>query len=100
MTAAITLPTELTIYSVASLRAEWLTALSATESHDPCVVDGAAVDQIDAAGLQLLLALSHSLAERQRPLHLSPASRVLRSACQDLGLTQVLLAPTHAEELA
>jgi len=49
-------------------------------------VDGSAVDQVDAAGLQLLLALARSLQARGTPLRLAGASRVLEEGCAALGL--------------
>lgn len=100
MPVPFVLPAELTIYNVGSLRAEWLLALSANADKDTCVVDGSAVDQVDAAGLQLLLSLQRSLSEQQRAMQLTSASRSLRGACADLGLTQALLSATETEALA
>ena len=84
--APLTLPAELTIYSVGELHPAWLAWVAA---GGRCV-DGSAVDQVDAAGLQLLLSLAHSLEARGTPLQLSGASRVLEDGCAALGLASWL----------
>lgn len=76
------LPTELTIYAVGELHPAWL----AWAEAGGCEVDGAAVDQIDAAGLQMLLALGRSLQARGQPMRLTATSRVLDEGCAALGL--------------
>jgi len=87
------LPAELTIYTAAETRSAWLNWLAseAGGDHDgACRVDGGAVDQVDAAGLQLLLALRQRLARDDRSLRLTRASPPLRSACDALGLADLL----------
>lgn len=89
MTHTLLLPAELTIYTVGELRPQWLTWLGRLGADDSSVeapVDGSAVDQIDAAGVQLLVALSRSLAAAQRSLQFLNPSPVLVSACVALGL--------------
>lgn len=97
----LALPPELTIYSVGELHPQWLAWLgqgAATLPADaPAEVHAAAVDQVDAAGLQLLVSLQRALAERGRTLQLQAASGVLRSSCEALGLGDWLkahVAPT------
>jgi anti-anti-sigma regulatory factor len=90
MSPTLVLPRELTIYSVGELRPAWLQWLAATLPEEPGPVDGASVEEVDAAGLQLLLALSNSLAREQHGLQLSHASPVLRAACEALGLHVLL----------
>ena len=63
-----------------------------------CLADGAAVDQVDAAGLQLLVALSNLLEREQRTLRVVRASRPLGEACEALGLG-ALLAPAETAEV-
>lgn len=95
------LPTELSIYTVAELHPQWLTwagqgALAGREA----LADGHAVDQVDGAGLQLLLSLQRCLANRGCALRLQGASHALREACAALGLTgwlDGLLQPLTAE---
>jgi len=53
------LPAELTLYTAAALR-EGLLAWSAFAGDEAWTLDAAAVDSVDAAGVQLLLALSCS----------------------------------------
>jgi anti-anti-sigma regulatory factor len=85
MAPTLSLPEELTIYTVGELRPQWLAWLAGLEATE-VAVDGAAVGQIDAAGVQLLVALSRSLAAVHRTLQFVNASEVLTSACEALGL--------------
>jgi ABC-type transporter Mla MlaB component len=93
--APLVLPAELTIYSVGELHPQWLAWLTqlppavdvgADAAATTVEVQAAAVDQIDAAGVQLLLSLQHALAALGRSLALRDASRVLQDACAALGL--------------
>ena len=97
--ADLQLPAELTIYTAAETRAVWLSWLAAqagdggraAANHEAvCRVDAAAVDQVDAAGLQLLVSLRHRLAHEDCSLQLLQASTALRSACNALGLSDLL----------
>lgn len=96
MTAELILPHELTIYSVAELQTAWRSWLDAApadtgaEPRDTCLADGAAVQEVDAAGMQLLLALSNQLAGQQRALRVKNPSPVLALACDTLGLSALL----------
>jgi anti-anti-sigma regulatory factor len=87
------LPTELTIYTAAETRSAWLGWLAAGSGLDEpvCALDASACDEVDAAGLQLLVALAHSLARRQRRLQLCRPAAPLRTACVELGLADLLL---------
>ncbi|MCA3181610.1 MAG: STAS domain-containing protein [Burkholderiales bacterium] len=85
------LPPELCVPAVAALRTaclEWLDA----EDADP-QVDASPVEEVDAAGVQLLVALSHSLAARGRRLHLHAPSEPLRDACRTLGVPELIALP-------
>jgi len=101
---ALRLPHELTIYTAAETRTAWLTWLSGEAAHSSgeavCEVDGADVDEVDAAGVQLLVALAHSLQRQQLTLQLRRASGPLRNACHDLGLAGLLLGPADQEGTA
>lgn len=81
------LPAELSIYTAAELHPQWL-AWANQGSLDPqdALADGTAVDQIDGAGVQLLVALQRCLAARGCTLRLCAPSRSLRDACAALGL--------------
>jgi anti-anti-sigma regulatory factor len=82
------LPAELTIHTVGELRPQWLAWLDdvkADATSTEALVDGAAVDDIDAAGVQLLMALSRSLAEARHPLRFVHPSRALVLSCLALG---------------
>jgi ABC-type transporter Mla MlaB component len=80
--AVLALPAELTIYTVGELHPAWRTWAETGGQR----VDGTAVDQVDAAGLQLLLALARSLQARGKPLRLVGSSRALDAGCAALGL--------------
>ena len=94
---ALRLPHELTIYTAAETRAAWLAWMSGEAAHTSgeavCEVDAADVDEVDAAGVQLLVALAHSLQRQHLTLHLRHPSGPLRTACHDLGLAGLLLGP-------
>ncbi len=89
MTVELVMPTELTIYTAAETRQAWLAAL-AEPGEGPLCVAADAVAEADAAGVQLVLALSRSLAERSRSLRLVDPSPALRGACERLGLSTLL----------
>jgi anti-anti-sigma regulatory factor len=91
---ARSLPPEFTIYSLANLRKQWLASLpkgtrgkrSATKRATEWTIDGAAVTEVDAAALQLLVSLSHALAVRNSTLRLAHPSGPLLKACEALGV--------------
>lgn len=95
-TAELILPPELTIYNVAELRTAWRNWLDAALTHAgtgpgaPCRADGAAVCEVDAAGLQLLLALSNQLAGLGQELRVHHPSAALLRACDTLGLSALI----------
>ena len=93
MTTKFALPRELTIYTASELHALWLGWLAevrAEPDDGPCLVNAAAVDEADAAGVQLLLSLGHALRREQRPLQLLQPSAALSAACEALGLGALL----------
>ena len=99
MTTTHALPGELTIYTVGELKGQCLAWLGETSAegdaggeHWP--LDASAVDQIDAAGVQLLVSLSHTLSQQDQPLQLRNPSPVLAGACAALGLADWLAACT------
>lgn len=103
MTPSLSLPSELTIYSVGELRPQWLTWVAQLREQsstggavDTAVeVDAEAVGEVDAAGVQLLLSLSHTLQREHHVLQLRNPSRALAAACDALG-AQGLLADAAA----
>jgi len=99
------LPNELTIYTISELHPQCLTWIAtdadADDANDgePAAVNGLwldaqAVQEVDAAGVQLLLSLSNTLARQQRPLRLLRPSAQLLAACRALGASSLL---AHAE---
>ncbi|MFT3954731.1 MAG: STAS domain-containing protein [Piscinibacter sp.] len=95
MSIALTLPAELSIYTAGETRSAWLTWL-AEHGDGPLAVDAASVAEVDAAGVQLIVALSRSLAAQQRELCLINPSPALHSACERLGLLALLNAGARA----
>jgi anti-anti-sigma regulatory factor len=93
MKPALALPSEMTIYSVADVRRRLLAHVDSHAEDEACRLDGGAVDQVDAAGVQLLVSLARTLAPLGRTLQLGNASPVLQAACESLGLSQYLLDP-------
>ena len=81
------LPAELSIYSAADTHAHMLRWLDADRDTRVWPVQAGDVVQADAAGVQLLLSLSHSLHARGQQLHLVAASEALQQACRQLGLS-------------
>jgi ABC-type transporter Mla MlaB component len=106
----LVLPSEITIYTVADLRTQclaWL-AQGGAGSRDVATgpgswrVDAAAVQEVDAAGLQLLQSLAHSVAlgHRHLRLHVQNPSLALAGACTALGFTALLDEAPHTEVAA
>jgi len=86
----LALPAELTIYTVGALHPQWLAWLGQGPAEVPADLQAAAVEQVDAAGLQLLLSLQRALAQQGRSLHIQTPSAVLRGGCEALGLGEWL----------
>jgi anti-anti-sigma regulatory factor len=92
------LPAELTIYTVGDLHRAWLSALP--EIDAPLTVPAGAVNEVDAAGLQLLVALRRHCLQHGQPLLLDQPSHALTQAATALGLHTLLLQPANPMELA
>ena len=101
MQNTFSLPSELTIYTLAELHPQWLGWVNGaahaegTEGAQPNSdeifrVSAAAVAEVDSAGVQLLLSLSNALARQQRTLRLVNPSPPLANACAALGLLALL----------
>lgn len=89
MTPSRGLPSELTIYTAADVRTlclAWLGAPAEEADEGVWPLDASAVDQVDAAGVQLLVSLARSLDGLERPLRLVRPSDPLTEACTALGL--------------
>ena len=85
------LPAEVGIYTAAELRSQWLMQLAGLPADGACVeLDGSGVEQFDAAGAQLLLALAHSLKLRGGALQIAAPSEKLVDGLRVLGLAELL----------
>jgi len=86
------LPSELSIYTAAETRQRWLSWWDASGKADTGTLhaDGSAVEVVDGAGMQLLVALQHYLRRHQVDLALQRPSEPLRSACAAMGLAGLL----------
>jgi anti-anti-sigma regulatory factor len=89
MTSSLALPAELTIYTAGETRPQWLAWLAADDAES-LQVDASGVTEVDAAGVQLLVALDRALQAQQRRLLLDRPSPALHAACERLGLTGLL----------
>jgi ABC-type transporter Mla MlaB component len=93
---ALRLPAELTIYAVGELQPQWLAWLADLSTHsaapgaDQVDVDAQAVDQVDAAGLQMLVSLQRTLADRGLRMLVQQPSATLLEGCGTLGLVDTL----------
>ena len=83
----VTLGASLTLREVMDLQRELLRAESDTDSLQ---VDGAAVERVDTAGLQLLVALARRRDAAGQTLRWTGVSPQLRHGCMRLGLESLL----------
>ena len=96
MHTRFTLPEELTIYTLAEQHplcvawADMREPATNGDLDDIVRVDAAAVAEVDAAGVQLLLSLANALALQRRTLRLDNPSPPLASACAALGVSALL----------
>lgn len=93
MHESLSLPAELTVYSVGEwaprLRAH-LAETAGQGSLDGLRIEAAGVEEVDAAGVQVLLALANALARDHRVLQLVAPSAPLARACVALGCSALL----------
>lgn len=92
MNTAFELPSELTIYTAESTRQallSWLQARSPQANNPISTISlpAAQVEEVDSAGLQVLVALANTLAEQGQALELLQPSARLRAGLSDLGAT-------------
>jgi len=83
----ITLEASVDVSMAAELRGTLDMALG---GEGPLTVDAGAVERVDTAGVQLLLALRQESARRGRPLQWRAASPALRETAARLGLANAL----------
>lgn len=88
----LALRAQLTISEAPACQREFVDALADT---DPLVLDGASVERVDTAGLQLLVALVKSATAAGRPVTWTVCSPVLVKAAQRLGLAPALNLPVR-----
>lgn len=86
------LPDEMTLAHAAQVREALLQAMDGGQTE----FDARAVSAIDSSGIQLLLALQHSLQGKQAALTLTAPSVALRQALQWYGLDALCCAPLNA----
>lgn len=86
MTERFDLPAELTIYTVQATRDSMLAWVGQLQSNSEAVsVCGAAVQDVDGAGLQLLRALQRALDTKGLDVVLSQPSTILLNVARTLG---------------
>jgi len=84
MNDVLVLPAELTVRSGMQLRQALLAAIDRPQP-DPLMLDASQVEEVDGAGVQLLIALRRSLAARRRGLALLGSTPALESALSRFG---------------
>jgi anti-anti-sigma factor len=90
-TFTLTAEPEFGVVQAAQVQAQWLEQLAAqAEAPQPWALDLSAVQEIDSAGLQLLLALRRALVERGQSLTLLSPSAVVAAALASFGLSGTL----------
>jgi ABC-type transporter Mla MlaB component len=98
MPRARSLPSEITIYTLGEVCSQWRAWLAKLPkprrtgalAAAKWPVDASAVEEVDAAGVQLLLSLSHSVSRERRVLELVNPSRKLASALEALGVSSLM----------
>lgn len=98
MPHALRLDGELTIPQATAVRDRLLAVLDT--APDGLALDLGAVEAFDSAGLQLLLATRHSLAERGLALTISACSTPVAEALRVYGLQALLPIQPLAEDLS
>jgi len=94
----MSLPSDLSIYSVGELRPQLLVRLKGDQNDatmgatlpESLRLEAASVEDVDAAGVQLLLSLANSLALAGRKLQLVNPSVALSRACAELGASALM----------
>ncbi len=86
---------ELTIVQASTVHAEWLNLLEAGPAQLAVVLD--AVEEFDSAGVQLLLSLKASAAQRDCDCRIESCSPAVRRALADYRLEAVLGLPSPAD---
>ena len=86
--AAWRLEGALTIYAATEAHAALRDCLAASPAGEPLVLDAGGLDEVDSAGVQLLLAAARSLRERGTPLHLQDPAPALQAAAATLGASR------------
>jgi phospholipid transport system transporter-binding protein len=92
--ARLCLGADCTLREAASLKSLLLSTVSST---DHVIVEGGAVERIDAAALQLLVAFARREADAGRRLVWDSASHELLVAGERLGVLEVLSLPARQE---
>lgn len=93
MSDFLELPAELTIYAVAEIRGTMLAWLARQEASalDTVEIDAGHVNDVDGAGLQLVISLLQTLTHQRRDWRFSACSSCMRDASQLLGGVDLLL---------
>jgi anti-anti-sigma regulatory factor len=87
--ACVGMPADFRIADVMDMHRQLRDALNMS----PIVLDGTAVDRVDTAALQLLVAFQRDAQKRGHPLSWIGASTPLYDAASQLGLAQTLALP-------
>ena len=92
--SSITLPTALTIQSVSADHKDLIERISSIEA--PVQLDAGSIEEIDTAGMQLLLALVNELNAQSLKTEWQSPSEVLIQTAATLGMSEALALPKAA----
>lgn len=84
---SVKLPESITIRDVSQLRDEWLVLV---EAGEPIEVDASGVEDVDGAGLQLMLSLFRDLLGRGHSVTWAGVSDKFREVVEVLGMNSAL----------
>ncbi len=88
--AGVDLGEQLSIASVAALRAEWMDRIASGLDEHSLLLQGEGVQSVDTAGLQLLLSLIRGLEKEGVEWRWGGASQPLHESARQLGLSALL----------
>ena len=90
--SSIPLPTTLTIQSVAADHAQFCELIKSVES--PVTIDASSVEEIDTAGMQLVLSLVNQLHSQSLETQWQSPTEVLLQTADVLGMSDALALPS------
>ncbi|MGM0502465.1 MAG: STAS domain-containing protein [Bacillota bacterium] len=85
------LPEEVTIYTVSEIKPEILEKLKKLQGQENLIFDCSELEEIDAAGVQLLLSVVKTSLQEEFDLFLEKTSLQIKNTLALLGVKEILL---------